>query len=110
MEVGIGDKVLVRAAKDERYSIRKLGAARTEWYYKRLGQLLAAKCLEDVRNLPGNYHELKGDRKGQWACNLDNPYRLIFRPLEDPIPTDEDGKYIWAEILGVEIEEVVDYH
>lgn len=42
--------------------------------------------------------------------NLDHPYRLVFRPLEDPIPTDEDGRYIWAEILGVEIEEVVDYH
>ena len=35
--------------------------------------------------------------KGQWACNLDQPYRLIFVPQENPIPTNEDGKCIWIE-------------
>jgi len=76
----------------------------------RLYSLLDAETLEDVRREPGNFHELTGDRKGQWACNLDSPYRLIFVPHEDPIPTTGDGRYIWAEILGVEIIEIVDYH
>ena len=34
----------------------------------------------------GHYHELTGDRKGEWACDLDQPYRLIFEPHEKPIP------------------------
>jgi proteic killer suppression protein len=69
-----------------------------------------ATTLEDVRNLAGKFHELKGDRKGEWACDLDQPYRLVFTPHERPIPVNEDGQYIWAEICGVEIIEVVDYH
>lgn len=32
------------------------------------------------------------------------------KPHEDPIPEDENHKYIWAEILGVEIIEIVNYH
>lgn len=87
-----------------------MGAQRTRLYLKRIDDLYNAQTLEDVRYLPGNYHELKGDRKGEWACDLDQPYRLIFQPLEDPIPTDKDGKYIWVEIKGVEIIEIANYH
>lgn len=65
---------------------------------------------EDVRNLPGHYHELRDDRKGQWSCDLDQPYRLIFKPHEDPIPEDEYGRYIWIEITVVEIIEIANYH
>lgn len=53
--------------------------------------------MPDVRHLPGRYH-------------VDHPYRLIFEPHEQPIPTDKDGKYIWIEIKGVEIIEIKDYH
>lgn len=62
------------------------------------------------RNLPGHFHELVGDRKGQWACDLDQPYRLVFEPHEDPIPTDAHGRYIWFEVKGVEVIEIIDYH
>jgi proteic killer suppression protein len=86
------------------------GSIRAKLFNQRLGDLLNAQTLEDVRNLPGNYHELVENRKGQWACNLDHPYRLVFTPHEDPVPTDEDGKYIWVEIKGVEIVEVTNYH
>ncbi|MDE6091063.1 MAG: type II toxin-antitoxin system RelE/ParE family toxin [Duncaniella sp.] len=97
-------------ANDNRLAVRKLGAVRAELFMMRLDDLSAASTLEDVRNLPGHYHELKEDRKGQWACDLDQPYRLIFQPHEDPIPEDADGKYIWIEIKGVEILEIANYH
>jgi len=76
----------------------------------RVKQLRISKTLEDVRNLSGRFHELKADRKGQWACDLDHPRRLIFRPRENPTPMSEDGIYIWSEIKGVEILEITDYH
>lgn len=44
------------------------------------------------------------------GLHLDHPYRLIFTPQEVPIPINEDGQYIWFEIVGVEIIEIVDYH
>jgi len=56
------------------------GSIRAKLFNQRLGDLLNAQTLEDVRNLPGNYHELVENRKGQWACNLDHPYRLVFIP------------------------------
>jgi proteic killer suppression protein len=90
--------------------IKEFGKLRAEKIRLRLTQLEDALTLEDVRYLAGNYHELINDRKGQWACDLDQPFRLIFEPHENPIPTDKDGRYIWIEITGVEIIEIVNYH
>ena len=81
-----------------------------ELFKQRLDDLRAAETLEDVRHLPGHYHEMRENRKGQWACELDQPYRLIFEPHENPIPTNEHAQYIWLEIKGVEIVEIVNYH
>jgi len=53
---------------------------------------------------------LKNNRKGQWACDLDHPYRLIFEPQENPVPENDDGQYIWLKIRGVEIVEIDNYH
>jgi len=33
-------------------------------------------------------------RNDQSACDLEKPYRLIFTPHENPIPTNEHGQYI----------------
>ncbi len=110
MEVTYKNNHLQKCAENEIYSIRKLGTLRSELYLERIGNLMSAETLEDVRNLPGNFHELTGNRKGQWACNLDNPYRLIFEPHENPIPTNPNGQYVWIEIKGVEIIEIENYH
>ena len=87
-----------------------MGQRRAKLLLLRIGALSAAETLEDVRYLPGNFHELKADRKGQWACDLDQPYRLIFEPHENPIPADDSGRYIWLEIKGVELIEITNYH
>ena len=76
----------------------------------RLSQLRAAETLDDLRNLPGNWHELAADRKGQWAGSLNKRNRLIITPQERPIPTSPSGQYIWAEIRAIEILEIADYH
>lgn len=110
MDITFDDNKLRKYANNDKQAIKKLGQRRAELYKQRLDDLFAASTLEDVRYLPGNYHELKGNRKGQWACDLDHPYRLIFEPHENPIPTNESGQYIWLEITGVEIIEIVDYH
>lgn len=109
MEVTYKNKHLQKCAEDESYSKRKLGSVRSEKHLQRIGDLFDANTLEDVRYLPGNYHELTANRKGQWAVSLDGPYRLIFTPHESPIPTDSNGKYIWIEIKGVELEEIENY-
>jgi proteic killer suppression protein len=110
VNISFADKKLEALANDDKKLTRQYGKDQAQKIISRLAQLRAAVTLEDVRNLPGRYHELTGDRKGQWACDLIQPYRLVFTPQENPIPVNEQGQYIWVEIVGVEIIEVINYH
>jgi len=104
------DKKLEQYASNYAKALKDLGKKRADALHKRMKALVLADNLEELRFVPGHFHELLGDRKGQWACDLDQPYRLIFQPLEHPIPTDEHGKYIWIEIKSIELSEIVNYH
>jgi len=110
VDISFHNKKLEKLVYNESKLIKELGKIRAKLLLRRLGDLSNAETLEDVRYLPGNYHELTADRKGQWGCDLDQPYRLVFEPHEDPIPTDASGRYIWLEIKGVEVIEIVNYH
>lgn len=110
MEITFSNNKLKKTANDFKKCQKELGANCAKKFIQRLNDLQISESLEDVRNLPGRYHELKADRKGQWACDLEHPKRLIFKPHESPIPVDKDGKYIWSDIKGVEIIEIIDYH
>ncbi len=110
VEVTFTDKKLKKLSADYDKCRHKMGDKRAKLFVTRLNALRDATTLEDVRNLPGRFHELTGNRKGQWTCDLDQPYRLVFTPHENPIPENEHGQYIWLEIKGVEVIEIVDYH
>ena len=110
MDILLEDKKLLKCATNDSFAKQKLGSQRAILFKQRLDELRASQTLKDVRYLPGHYHELAGDRKGQWACDLDQPYRLIFTPQQRPIPTNETGQYIWIDITSVEIIEIKDYH
>lgn len=110
MKIFILDKKLNKASLSEKKLISEYGQIRGLKISKRLVQLKVATSLEEVRNLPGNFHELTENRKGQWACDLDQPYRLIFRPEDEIIPTNRHGQYIWSEIKSIAILEIVNYH
>ncbi len=109
MELHISN-TLKNKIKDQAACIKNFGKQCGRKLYSRISDLEAAETLEDVRHLPGKYHELTGNRKGQWACHISGNYRLVFEPVENPIPTDNDGHYMWIEIKSIELLEVVDYH
>jgi proteic killer suppression protein len=110
MEIKFTDKKLAKLVNNDAKMLKEYGSLRFKLLRRRLSQLAGAKTLEDVRDLPGNYHELTANRKGQWACDLDQPYRLAFTPIVRPIPLNDDGQYIWIEITSIEILEIIDYH
>ncbi len=110
MKITFTDKKFEKLVNDDQKLVKELGMLRTKILRRRLTQLEDASNLEEIRNLPGNYHELSHNRKGQWACDLDQPNRLIFKPDESPIPINEHGQYIWIEIKAVEVIEVINYH
>ncbi|HMV26778.1 MAG TPA: type II toxin-antitoxin system RelE/ParE family toxin [bacterium] len=110
MVITFKNKKISALVNNDRKLLKEMGKKRADKIRQRLDQLQAAETLEDLRHVAGNYHELTGDRKGQWACDLDQPYRLIFIPHENPVPVNTSGQYIWLEIRGVEIIEITDYH
>jgi len=110
MKVFFKNKKLEKLCNSPNKLIKELGILRATKLQQRLDDLYAATTLEDTRYLPGHYHELVEDRKGQWACDLDQPYRLVFEPTEKPIPTDDDGRYLWTAISIIDIIEITNYH
>ncbi len=110
MFITFANKKLKKYANNNKLAIQKMGAIRAKVFQKRLEDLASAESFADLEFLPGRFHQLKENRKDQWACDLDHPYRLIFEPAEIPIPKNADGMQILNEIKSSEIIEIKDYH
>jgi proteic killer suppression protein len=66
--------------------------------------------LEQLRNQPGHWHELMGDRWGQRAASLDGSNRLVIEPDHEPVPRKPEGGLDWSNTTAVIIVEIADYH
>ncbi len=97
-------------ANNHKLAIQKLGSKRAEIFQRRLDDLASADSFADLEFLPGRFHQLKANRKDQWSCDLDHPYRLIFMPGDTPIPKNEAGAQILMAIISAEIIEIEDTH
>jgi len=74
---------------------------------QRIGELLAAKNLFDIKTIPSaRLHRLEGNRNDQYAVDLVHPFRLVIRPLI----TNKNSINKLELITVVRIEEVEDYH
>ena len=110
MEIHYRTKELQKCAEQPGYAQRKLGSDQAKAYLRRINILQSANCFEDLRNVPGHFHELHHDRKGQWGFDLNGPYRLIVTPLQNHIPTNNNGGFDWSAIKNAIIVEIVNYH
>lgn len=73
----------------------------------RIGELKAAINLQDIKDIPSaNLHRLKGKRSDEYAVNLAQPYRLVFKSILEESSDINDLESIDI----VRIEEVIDYH
>jgi proteic killer suppression protein len=67
--------------------------------------------LSVARGLPQmRCHELRADRKGQFAVALEHPFRLVLEPADEPPAWKDDGGFDWNRIRKIRVLEVVDYH
>ncbi|MDO8722096.1 MAG: hypothetical protein Q7J31_07680 [Syntrophales bacterium] len=90
---------------------RQFGKQCAEKLKQRLMELKAADTLADVSHLPPcRCHELSGNRAGQFSVDLEQPLRLLFIPINDPIPTQDDGGIDRRRITEIEIFEITDTH
>ena len=110
MDIIVNNKKLRKILEDKSKIRKKYGTKMANKIMQRIDDIKSAENLEILMKLPENHHPLTGDRKGQFACNLVQPYRLIYRPANDTLPIDDNGNLIYSEITLVEILEIVDYH
>lgn len=93
---------------------RQYGRDMTKKIMLRLGELRAAKSLADFwppMSGPERCHELKGTLAGTFSIDLKQPYRLLFVPIEENVPTDRsDEQKRWASITKIEIVGIEDTH
>ena len=110
MDIVFKNNKFEKECNNQRLLEKKYGQDRAKRIQRRLDDLRAASVLEDMRNLPGRCHELLHDRAGQLSLDLDHPYRLIFEPADEPIPTKPDGGIEWNKVTAVRILGVEDTH
>ena len=94
-----------------RYSLlqRRHGQIRAKRIRQRLEDLASAETLEDMRELPGRCHELRGEDAGTLSLDLDHPYRLLFKPAATQ-PRKADGGIDWRLVKAIEVIGVRDTH
>lgn len=110
MNITFATRKLDQYGNDFTLAKRKLGPDRATKFQQRLGDMRDIDSFAELKTLPGHFHPLSAERNGQWACDLDQPFRLIFEPAPKPVPCNEHGTSILSEIRVVKIIEIVDYH
>lgn len=92
MDILFGDQKLAKICDSDSLLIRKYGPRRAKLIRYRLIQLKVAENLAALRLLPQvRCHELKGNREGMLAVDLEHPYRLIFESANNPSPRKTDS-------------------
>ena len=110
MDISYANSKIRKICTDPKVAQKELGKAGAQVLQDRLKQMYDAENLETLRFAAGDWHELKGDRKGQLACSLLKLTRLVFTPANDPLPTKSDGGLDWRQVTAVENLEIRDYH
>ena len=78
---------------------------------QRMKEIKASENLNDLMKIPAaNCHELKGNRKGQYAVDISGNFRLIFEPDHDPVPRKKDNSIDTIKITAIGMLEKEDYH
>jgi len=111
MEIFFRTKKLQRICSEKKEMYKHLGIKCGEKLQQRLMELRAADALSDMSHLPPTRcHELTGTRTGQFSVDLEQPLRLLFIPVNDPVPLQEDGGIDRRQVTEIEILEIADTH
>ena len=98
MQVKYKNRHIEKICTNASVATKSFGKRTAGLIHQRVDEIDAAESVEMlVQFRIGRCHQLVGDRKGQYAMDLEHPLRLIFEVNGD-------------EIQIAEIQEIVDYH
>lgn len=111
MEIHFRTRRLQKIFNSEKNLSREYGSRMAQRIKVRLAVLKNARSLSQVpRTPPDRCHPLAGNRLGQYAVDLAQPYRLVFEPEHDPLPRRDDGGVNLCEVTAITLVGVLDYH
>ena len=111
MEITFKDRKTARIFNSESNLVRECGVENAKLIKRRLAVLGAALSLDEVAHRPPERrHELAGARKGQFAVDVKQPYRIVFVPNHNPLPVKTDGGIDLRQVTAITILGVEDYH
>ncbi|MBD2501386.1 type II toxin-antitoxin system RelE/ParE family toxin [Anabaena azotica] len=116
MEITFAGSKLQKLCEEKNLAQKELGANCAKKLKARLADLAAVSCVAELT--AGCPHQLKGDRAGQYALDIDQSKagrgrggkRLVFEPDHDPVPLRQDGSIDWSKVTAVCIVFIGDYH
>lgn len=111
MNVYFKDKRLKKSFDDERECFKVYGKDNARKIQARYAELLAATNLSEIPHVPpARLHELSNNRNGQFSVTVKEPFRIIFVPEHEPIPTTDSRGIDKSQVTDIKIIEVVNYH
>ncbi|NLX75723.1 MAG: hypothetical protein GXZ13_07885 [Synergistaceae bacterium] len=101
MQIEYKNKKLKNLCTNIKVAKKELPNVEAEKLLKAIGLIEAAYSLHDVISYsPFHFHNLKGDRKGEYAIDINgrrSSYRLIIKPIDEDVPD------IFASAKSIEI-------
>ena len=110
MHIKFTTEKLRKEFEDSRALQRARGVVQAKKIMTRMAQMEGSLTLEQLRNQPGHFHALTEDKAGWLACDLDQPFRLIFEVADVPVPQMDAGGLDWSKVTQVQILGVLNYH
>lgn len=111
MEIYFKSKAMGKTMNSKKAIDRAWGTEIGKKIRQRLFELQAADNLSQIGHLPpARCHLLTGNLDGCFSVDLRHPYRLLFKPANDPIPLAEDGGIDKSAVTIICILEVTNTH
>lgn len=92
--------------------VKQLGTKQAAKLRQRLMELRAAEVLSEISHLPpARCHQLSsGKDAGTFSVDLNDQYRLLFIPADDPVPLCDDGGIDTTKVREIEFIEIRNTH
>lgn len=100
MDITYKSRKLEKICEDKKVSVKSYGIDMANKIKLRINEIRASDSVEEmIQYQIGRCHALVGDRFGEYAVDLVQPFRLIFIKNDDT-----------KQIKVVKIMEIIDYH
>ncbi len=102
MDVEFNKNKMKKTCESGKDLIRTFGQSRARKIQRRLTVLGEADCLEHISHRPPERrHQLSGNRDEEFTVDIEDQWRIIFKPNHDEIPRKEDGGIDISKVTSI---------